>query len=545
MRIIRVYPLFFVVLALVALLPQAHASIPVYDRSSKVDCNASSCASSSLSTNAGDLIIVTISCWSSSGSIGTTTDTLSTTFTVVNSLTLAQTGATSYTIQTGTSAGGNDVVTVNKGGCASAFSNQFSFSVDIYSFVTGIGVTNKNFGTIGSGSGSDTLTMIIQPNSFIYETLADTNSNGNCPVNSGSSGQTIRDTFACSTAGGNIINGIVMDRQYANGGSTPSTAAWSASASSSTFFHMTIELLASGGSVTQVSNCYGNCGTPAVTTTNTNSTKGINFNITQTYFYENQITFPALIINMSAQVACSYGTAQCPFSEVLTLGLWATATQCFNAIPFTPTCPGQLVSSSQVVSPSKGKFTFSVNYGVFTGQWIALGFSGSRSGLQINDTNTAINIFNTFGFPSTLSNVATQGTSKAEVYAWAVGNTVIGGGIIPATALCNQNVDLICTMVQAACGLTPSNCIIGAMIWGLVYSIVSIFFLEIVLFELKMTMGLPGGIYILIFMSWMTIWALAVGALFFIILEILVVAYFFTSSVVGIASGTHKGGATA
>src|SRR5713226_8334233 len=170
MRIIRVYPLFFVVLALVALLPQAHASIPVYDRSSKVDCNAYSCASSSLSTNAGDLIIVTISCWSSSGSIGTTTDTLSTTFTVVNSLTLAQTGATSYTIQTGTSSGGTDTVTVNKGGCASAFSNQFSFSVDIYSFVTGIGVTNKNFGTIGSGSGSDTLTMIIQPNSFIYET---------------------------------------------------------------------------------------------------------------------------------------------------------------------------------------------------------------------------------------------------------------------------------------------------------------------------------------------------------------------------------------
>src|SRR5207249_2864347 len=213
-----VYPLFFVVLAFGMLIPQVHATIPTYDRSSKVDCNASSCASTSLATSAGDLIIVTIDCWSSTGSIGTTTDTLSTTFTTANSLTLAQTGFTSYTMLTGTSAGGSDTITVNKGGCSSEFSNQFSFSVDIYSFV----------------------------------------------------------------------NGIVMDRQYTNGGSTPSTAAWSATASSSFFFHMTIELLASGASVTTVSNCYGNCGTPAVTTTNTNSTKGINFNITQTYFYENQ-----------------------------------------------------------------------------------------------------------------------------------------------------------------------------------------------------------------------------------------------------------------
>ena len=536
-----VYPLFFVVLVLGTLIPQVHATIPTYDRSTKVDCNASSCASTSLATSAGDLIIVTIDCWSSTGSIGTTTDTLSTTFTTANSLTLAQTGFTSYTMLTGTSAGGSDTVTVNKGGCSSAFSNQFSFSVDIYSFVTGIGITNKNFGSVGSGSGSDTLTMIIQPNSFIYETLAANNGNANCPVDSGSSGQTIRDTFACAQAGGNVINGIVMDRQYTNGGSTPSTAAWSATASSSFFFHMTIELLASGASVTTVSNCYGNCGTPAVTTTNTNSTKGINFNITQTYFYENQVIFPALIVNMSAQIACSYGTAQCPYAETLTLGLYATQTQCFGAVPFTPTCPAQLVASSQTISPSKGLFTFSVNYGVFTGQWIALGFTGSRSGLQINDTNTSVNIFNTFGFPATLSNVASQGTSKAEVFAWAVGNTVIGGGIIPASSLCNQNVDFLCTLQQAACGLTPSNCLVGGLILGIIYSIVTIFFLEIVLFKLGMTMGLPGGIYILIFISWMTVWALVVGALWFIILEILTVSIIFSSFMGSLAKSQGTG----
>lgn len=540
MKALRVYPLFFLVLALVLILPSqspsVHGStIPIYVRSVLKDCNPNtSCVSASFATNAGDTLMVHAVCWGSTGY--TITDTLGTTFT--------QPVGTGFNngeqIFTGTSSGGNDVVTMSA--CVATVLGQ-SFSVDVYRFVTGIGVTNKNSATGAVVSFADTLTMIIQPNSFIYEAW-DIATGNSMPTLTGSSGQAIRDTFQFDVSGGSGAMGITMDRQYGNGGSTGSSAsATGLTGPSSTFYHQTVELLATGGSVTQVSNCYGNCGTPAVTTTNTNSTKGINFNLTQTYFYENQITFPALLVNMSAQIACSYGTTQCPFAETLTLGVWATQTQCFGATPFTPTCPAQLVASSQVVSPTKGLFTFPVNFGVFTGQWIALGFSGSRSGLQINDTNTAVNIFNTSGFPASLSNTASQGQSKAEVYAWATGNTIIGGGIIPANNLCSQAVDFICTMNLAACGLTPSNCLVGALILGFMWAIVSIVFLEVALFKLKMTMGLPGGVYIMILTIWITAWVLAVGNIWFIIFEVLIVVFLFTSNIVGLASGTHRPGA--
>lgn len=497
---------FFVLLLLLILIPgipKAHASIPIYVTSTEKDCTTTPCTATALNTNAGDTIMISIFCFSSTGSIGTTTDTLLTTFTTVNSLTLAQTSFSSYTILTGTSSGGSDTVTVNQGGCSGPFSNRYSFTVDIYRFVTGIGVTNANFGAPASGSGSDTLSMIIQPNSFIYEAGAANNANSNCPVNTGSSGQTIRDTIGCATAGGNVINGIVMDRQYSNGGSTPSTFVWTATASSSTFFHLTVELLASGGSVTQVSNCYGNCGSPAVTRTNTNSTKTINFNLTQTFFYENQILFPALILNESASVACTYGTAQCPNANTLILSLYVTASQCVGAVPFTNTCPGTLVFQSSVVNPVKGLFTIKPNYSVFGGQWIALAFSASRDQMQINDTNTAVNIFNTPGTPSSLSQATAQGTSKANVYAWATGNTVTGGGITPAPTVC-INTDFACFMIASACALTPSNCFIGGAVYLFIYFVVFVSGVSIAIAyvnrEYEYEIHLPPALFFLFFL---------------------------------------------
>lgn len=540
MRVIRVYPLFFLVLALVIILPvKVHASIPIFDRSVETDCAATPCQSASVSTAAGDTIMVDDPCYSSSQSIGVgaISDTLSTTFTIVNQITVQQSGATSLTVFSGTSSGGSDKVTLN---CSSGFSPQFAFSVDIYSFVTGIGVTNKNFGTVGSGTSSDTLTMTIQPNSFIFEGFTVADSNSACPTNSAGSGQNVRDTLGCGAAGGNRINGLTLDRQFTNGGSSSSTASWTVVAGSTTFTHVTVELLAIGGSVTQVSNCYGNCGSPAVTRTNTNSTKGINFNVSQTWFYENQILFPALIINETASVACTYGTAQCPNSNSLFIGIWVTQTNCFGAVPFTATCQGQLVASGGTLNPVKGLFTIPVNYNVFTGQWIAIGFSATRNGMQLNDTNTAVAIFNQQGNgPPILNTAVAQGTSKANVYAWATGNTITGGAIVP-TPLANGacGTDFVCWEFQSVQGLTPNNLILGAIFFAFIYSMFSTVILAFI--TERVGVGLPGGVYIFPWLGWFTFFAVLVGAIWFVIFEILAVVLMFTVFFSSLAQGNFR-----
>lgn len=539
----KVSPLFFLILAFSFLLPLAHASIPIYDRSVETDCSVSTCQSASVNTSAGDTIMVDVGCYSSSSNIGTVSDTLSTVFTNVNQITIQQSGASSQAIFTGTSSGGSDKVTVV---CSSSFAPQFAFSVDIYSFVTGIGVTNKNFGSVASGTSSDTLTMIIQPNSFIYEGMTVSDANSNCPTDSGGSGQNIRANFGCGAIGGNRVNGLTMDKQYSNGGSTGSTASWTVVASSTSFTHLTVELLASGGSVTQVSNCYGNCGTPAVTRANTNSTKSINFNVTQTWFYENQVIFPALILNESASMACSVSTSQCPRATSITLGLWATQTNCIGAIPFSTSCPAILVASGQSINPQKGLFTITVNYPVFTGQWIAIGWTASAQGITINDTNTAVNIFNTQNFPASISSTASQGTSKANVYAWATGNTITGGGIIPSPTVC-KNTDLACFEVEAICSLAPSNCMVGALVYLLIYWFVFFISTNLVVAyidrETGMQLPIHPSLYVLVFvviMAMETVLGVLPG--WFTLLEFLIVSVLFGSFLSSMFSGSsHRG----
>ena len=124
------------------------------------------------------------------------------------------------------------------------------------------------------------------------------------------------------------------------------------------------------------------------------------------------------------------------------------------------------------------------------------------------------------------------------MWAYITGNTVG----IPPPPIGGQGcgADVVCFMTASACGLTPSNCLIGALAFGLIYSFVSIILLEAVSAKIGSNMTIPGGIYVLTFMGWMTFWSLIVGAIWFVILEIVAVVVIFSAFFGSLASGQFR-----
>ncbi len=532
-----VYPLFFVVLALALVLP-VHAATPQYDRSTKVDlCVVASCASSSITVATGDTIMVYGHCWFAAF-LNTPTDSLGNSYTKILT-TNDINGVGEDSIWSATSIAGNSIsVTISRqSGC-----NSFSFTVDIYSFVAGFGSTNRNALNINGVSGSDTLTMTISLFSIIYETFSSGNANSACPTISGSSGQSIRDSFSCFQSGNIAATSSALDKFYSSSGSTPSTYAYTSGGSGgNTVLHMTIELLNAGGSPSNLGTltaCYGNCGTPAVTLVNTNSTHSINFNNSITLFYEFQSNLNGFILNETVNVAKTYLNGQ-----QVGLGIY-TASCNAGVTPFTSACVGQQRANT-ISNPNvpKGKFTLIPSpIPVSSGQWVGIAVTAINSGLDLNDTNTIVPLF--IQSPGTIPPLLNNGASfssctcKMGMWVYITGNTVG----IPPPPVSSQGcgADVVCFMTASACGLTPSNCLIGALAFGLIYSFISIILLEAVSAKIGSNMTIPGGIYVLTFMGWMTFWSLIVGAIWFVILEILAVVVIFSAFFGSLASGQFR-----
>src|SRR6266704_1318189 len=212
-----------------------------FQASTFVDQCTITCSSPTLATSSGNFLMVHTDCWSSSGAdIGTVTDTLANTFTRI----VSQTFGGIDSIWKASSAGGSDSVTVSKGTCGT-----FSFSFEVYSGATGLGVNNQDTGSSANTSGSDTLTITISANSLIYEAWSVSNGNSNCPTLSAGSGQSLRETFTCFVTGGNRLDGSSLDKQFTAGGSTPSTANWGNGGGGVTWSHMIVELLSGSASL--------------------------------------------------------------------------------------------------------------------------------------------------------------------------------------------------------------------------------------------------------------------------------------------------------
>jgi hypothetical protein len=189
----------------------------------------------------------------------------------------------------------------------------------------------------------------------------------------------------------------------------------------------------SGSTNTIVAQCYGNCGSPAVTLANTNSTHLINFNQSITLFYIVQSNLNGFVANVTAQVAKTYSNGQ-----TISIGLYTVDPTCTgSALPFTPQCPGFLAQHQGPASnPTKGMFSMTSSVAVLNGQWFGIAVTGAFQGLDLNDTNTNVVLSQASGqTPTVISQYANLGNSKAAVYAWVKGNSIISGptgGQIPA-----------------------------------------------------------------------------------------------------------------
>lgn len=298
-----------------------------------------------------------------------------------------------------------------------------------------------------------------------------------------------------------------------------------------------------GSSITVVTQCIGNCGSPAVTLVNTNSlTNGFNFNLSVTVFYEAQATINGFLLNETVNVGQNYNNGQ----QVL-LGIY-TASCLSGTTPFTSGCPGQLqASTTSAVNVQKGKFSLvPTPVSVTAGQWIGLAFTSLYSPININDTNTAVPIFFTsFSRMPTIISTSQQASATscsclAGIYGFLTGNVI--NQPPPTQSVVQCGTDFVCWELQSVLGLTPKNPFLGAIFFAFVYSIFSSFVLAFI--SLKTHVTFPGGIYLLTWIAWFTFFPSLVGAIFFVILEILAVVLMFTLFFSQLAQGTyrHSGG---
>jgi len=177
--------------------------------------------------------------------------------------------------------------------------------------------------------------------------------------------------------------------------------------------------------VTFVTQCYGNCGSPAVTLVNTNSTHLTNWNLSITQFYAAQSNLNGFIVNVTVPVARGYSNG-----NGLTLGLYSVDSSC-SSQPFSPSCPGFLQSSQSFMNPSKGNAVMILHFAITNGQWFGVSVSGNFQGLDLNDTNTNVHLLQVAGrTPNTITGYSDLGNRLTGLYGFVQGNTVTGSGVV-------------------------------------------------------------------------------------------------------------------
>jgi hypothetical protein len=531
-----VYPLFLISLALLIIIPQTpsvHAILTLNSNTTQ-SCTSSCVISASITANTEIIIleqVVSNGCTASIPAVPT--DSFGNTYTNQINVIVGSGGGTQaciYAFVAFTVSSGSDSITMTSG---------FTQSVDVldYSGFTGFG--NSNTFTSGSASGTNNLAVTVSASSIVIGVGIVDVSGVTCGSVTVGSSQTVLANFPCQTLSGQgSASGLTTSStSISSAGSYTDTLSWSGGGG---FGRFLLELKSTGASSSSAlaTQCYGNCGSPAVTLVNTNSTHSFNFNQSVTFFYEFQSNLNGFILNVTTSIAKNYNNGQ-----QVSLGIYEANCN-VGVTPFTSSCPGALQTSIRGnVNPFKGKTSLIPStLSVSVGQWVGIAVSGIFSGLDLNDTNTSVSLFQTNGnIPTFLGSSAPTGSSKMGLWAFIQGNTIIGPP--PPNIVISCGADLICFLTQSVLALTPNNPLLGAIAFGIIYSIVTIVALSAFMWKFNMPNALPSGVYLLIFVSWMTFWASLVGAVWFIVLEIIVAILLFSSFFGTLAQGTfqHKG----
>ena len=230
---------------------------------------------------------------------------------------------------------------------------------------------------------------------------------------------------------------------------------------------------------TTVDACYGNCGTPAVTLANTNSTHGVNWNTSITLFYEFQVASNGFMLNITTNLAKNY-----PNTFYSPLLAWYSAICAVGQLPFTAQCPGSAALGADTATNLKGRASLNggSQYAVSSSSvnWYGVALTFRQAPEDVNDTNAQVQLFQTSGqIPLTVtSSTVFSATSKIGIWAWVRQATT---SVIPPPTVsgpCTNNwAQLDCLLPALSNGqclvLTPGCQTSGSLMWILILTILS------------------------------------------------------------------------
>lgn len=322
-----------------------------------------------------------------------------------------------------------------------------------------------------------------------------------------------------------------MDLFFSFGTSTPSGSYNGADNEFSIIVGGTFSDVATGGTIQ--TQCVGNCGSPAITVVNTNSTKTVNFNQSITIFYQAQSNLNGIVKSINTTIG------KTDFSASGQLGIYtvdATCTKTNN--PFTPQCPG-ILSFIHGFIPTKGKISFNTNIDVANGQWIGISISAQYQGLIINDTNTAVTMYQTANMhPQIVSQFSTLTINKPQVAAFITGSGVIVQPPIPIPVDCPLVCGLLLWMDGFGLGRT-GGALLGLLIAWVIVTV------SIIYFQYKhgevheKPINIPGATHFLTFLVLVLVWSTFALPAWVPILIFIVFGWLFAGTIMSSKRGTE------
>jgi len=175
-----------------------------------------------------------------------------------------------------------------------------------------------------------------------------------------------------------------------------------------------------------VTSCYGNCGSPAVTLTNVNSTRNVNWNTSTTLFYQFTSNVNGFVNNVTAHVS------SLQLNNGLDLGLYTAKCQS-GQVPFTTQCPGFLQAEHGYQGVFKSFVSILTNIPVTNGLAIGISVTGNfkatNQGLDLNGTNVSLPIYQVAGrTPSQIAfSTVFDPASSIGLWAYITGNVITNG----------------------------------------------------------------------------------------------------------------------
>jgi hypothetical protein len=475
----------------------------------------------------GDALIVNVM-WFGTGGPGTVVDSQGNVFSLaVQSNTAQSSGANTAIWDAIAIAAGSDTVTVSRP------SNAFVGAFLDYSGVASFGQTaSQQLDSAGSsGTSSVTLTNVATTSwiveNFMYET------GGISGGVSANNGQFLRDsmsTSVCATNGFGNCNSYDVPAP-ASGFSLALTYSSNSCAAPGCFAsHTALELLVGAPGTTQtVIQCFGNCGAPAITLVNTNSTHIVNFNTSITLFYQVQLSVTGFMLNVTTNLAKTYTNGfRSPF-----LGFYR-ATCAVGGTPGTNACPFILQEGLNTGALGKGRVSMigGGQYPVVSGDWIGIAVSAQIAGLDLNDTNTSVPMLQASGIiPSAITQTASFGTTKVGLWAWIQSTTITSlPPPLGAGASCFGLDCILSKVVNSSCQIATTACQNGtAIFWVIILTIISVVTLVLGLSEVLPGQNIGrigiGELGVLFFIGWVVIFtSFALLSIYVLLLVFFVVA---------------------